>query len=318
MKNKKYIRELLVNNGKSTQQRVEAFFYLCTLIFKLNNTMKKIILNTMTVALLAAIAFLADGCGQAKKQTGYGNIPSDSIQTVTKTCLVVKYPEVRHFEDETAEGADEYYTVVDDFVFYMAETDTRFQKLGIKMITVEKRYLSFALGNGENHIIDTKEQSIWDAFLYKDGHIPITVDIVINNWTDIAAYLDLSESEVIWLTGEDDYEESGDPGYTFESIDRTLNDEYTGDNCVIALTNNICQGVMVKEIANTTSDVTFSVEYPQITSATINGEKVSGVSIAGANAFLYSSLVSYEGNPDGNVDGIRQSFFNEYIEYKNE
>jgi hypothetical protein len=200
----------------------------------------------------------------------------------------------------------------------MYETDTRFQKLGIKMITVEKRYLSFALDNGENHIIDTKEQSIWDAFLYKDGRIPITVDIVINNWTDIAAYLDLSESEVVWLTGGN--EESGDPGYTFDIEDKTLDDKYSDDNCVIALKNHICKGVMTKEIAGSTGDITFSVEYPQITSATINGTNPD-VTASGVNKFLYSLALMFEGKQSehyGHVGNIRQTFFDGYIEYKTE
>jgi len=161
-----------------------------------------------TILILAVLAFLTTACNQAtKKQSEYGNIPSDSIQVINETCLVLKCPEEQHFDDENSEEAQNYFTVLDDFVFYSSTINSCFGKLDIHFIKVEKRYLSFALNNGKNHIIDTKEQSIWEAFLYKKGEKPISVDVFNSDWKAVAEYLQMEESEIrkrIELNDEDE------------------------------------------------------------------------------------------------------------------
>jgi hypothetical protein len=148
------------------------------------------------VIILSAFALIASSCGN-KKQTGYENIPADSIQVITENCLVVKYPEEQNFDDEESDEAQSYFTFFDDFIYYSSETNVRFRKLGIDFVEVEKRYVSFALNNGENHIIDTKEQSVWVAFLYKKGKEPIPVDVHRSDWKTVADYLQMEESEII-------------------------------------------------------------------------------------------------------------------------
>ena len=146
-----------------------------------------------TIFTLTVLAILTFGCNQAtKKQAGNENIPSDSIFVITETCLTLQSLQEQDFKEEEAEA---FY----DFLFYSAEAGTNFKKLGINVVSISKRYLSFALDNGKNYLADTKKQSIFEAFLYKKGEKPISIHIVNNDWKAIADYLQIKESEIIKL-----------------------------------------------------------------------------------------------------------------------
>jgi len=176
-----------------------------------------------TILILSVLAFIASSCGN-KKQTGYENIPADSIQVINETCLVLKYPKAGDFDNEEASE------VLSDFSEHSVATIARFQKLGINTVAVEKRYLSFALNNGESHIIDTKEHDIFKALLYKKGEIPISVHIVGYEWKSVADYLNMKESELIKIieseiAGASKWGEQ----YSFEGTYK--NNHLYGDDC---------------------------------------------------------------------------------------
>ena len=67
-----------------------------------------------------------------KNQSTYENIPTDSIQVINKTCLILKVPNEEDFDDESMEA-------LFDFSYYASETNVRFGKLGIGFITAKKR-----------------------------------------------------------------------------------------------------------------------------------------------------------------------------------
>jgi len=173
-----------------------------------------------TILILSVLALIASSCGNNKQA---GNIPADSIQEINETCLVMMTPNEQDFVNDESQEA------LADYGFYSSETNVRFQKLGINTVAVEKRYLSFALENGENHIIDTKEQSLFEAFLYKKGEKPIQVDIVANDWKSIAKYLQMKESDIIGLIEETETQPKKMEEYSFEGTYK--NNHLYGDDC---------------------------------------------------------------------------------------
>ncbi|MDR2910474.1 MAG: hypothetical protein LBV47_03790 [Bacteroidales bacterium] len=119
-------------------------------------------------------------------------IPADSILYITETCLITIQPEIRHFEDEDSEEADAWFTAMDDWGYYMAQTSKLFDELGVKNVNAEKRYLSFALAGGERIIVDTREmQNGWPAhmLLYKQGHLPLYINTADPDMEGICGYL---------------------------------------------------------------------------------------------------------------------------------
>jgi hypothetical protein len=259
-----------------------------------------------TVITLSALVLIASSCGN-KKQAGYENIPADSIQVKTETCLVLKIPNAQDFVNDESQEA------LSDFSFYSSETNVRFRKLGIDFITAEKRYLSFALDNGENHIIDTKEQSIFEAFLYKKGNVPISVDIVSNDWKSIAKYLQMKESEIM-----NRIEANEEPDYPFSEENKVAYETYTAGAYVVDQRIYIYRGTMTKETAGSDEDITFSVSFPGIKSILINSKEVDFAEI---NDYLFSqALTSYTYGETfyKEIEDIRKEFFGDYMKNKKE
>ena len=118
------------------------------------------------------------------------------IFTVTGTTLIIFAPERQTFEDEYSTEAIEYFTSIDDWMWYMSETQTEIEKIGVKISSTNMRYFSFPVNSRENIIVDRtefqNEQPI-SALLYKTGVIPIIVYTVWseNNMEIISKYLDV-------------------------------------------------------------------------------------------------------------------------------
>jgi hypothetical protein len=147
-----------------------------------------------TIIILTIHVLLIAGCNQTVKiNTGYENIPAVSIQTINETCLIVIYPDINPAEYSFSEEELESF---DDLLFYASRTESRFTYFSINAVSIEKRYLSFALDNGKNYIIDTNKQNQFEAFLYKNGQIPLPVNVVSTDWKTIADYLQMDESKI--------------------------------------------------------------------------------------------------------------------------
>ncbi|GAB6007808.1 hypothetical protein [Dysgonomonas reticulitermitis] len=204
--------------------------------------MKKILI------LLGAIMLLAGGCKQtANPQAENENSIPDSIQVINETCLILIFPETRHFEDEDSDEAQEYFAVNDDFGWYAAEISGNFEKLGISTNQAEKRYLSFVIDNGENQIIDTKAKDVFGALLYKKGKAPISIYLVLSDWKIVADYLQMEQSEIMKLIEADvdtdarllnDLSQFVPEGYViFDTISGDLNLDQYADRLMILKKN---------------------------------------------------------------------------------
>jgi len=122
----------------------------------------------------------------------YNNtIHADSILFINETCLIEVWPEGQDFEDENSEEAQDYYTAMDDWCWYIAETREKFKKMGIKSV-VAKRYLSFTLTDNKKILVDTKKEQNGEsvsALLYKKGHIPMFIWTADHDLESITDYL---------------------------------------------------------------------------------------------------------------------------------
>jgi len=119
-------------------------------------------------------------------------IHANNILDINETCLIEIWPEPIQFDDEESEEAEDYFTAMDDFAWYIAETRTRFEEMGIKSVIAEKQYLSFTLANNEKIIVDTRKEQNGvsvSTLLYKKGHIPIIISIVGQDMDSINNYL---------------------------------------------------------------------------------------------------------------------------------
>ena len=142
-----------------------------------------------TILTLSVLALIASSCGQATKKQS-NTIASDSIRIIDETCLI---------EIMNCEGDCSYSEDVGVYALRAAE---KFEKMGIKKVNIPagQSYLSFALDNDENYIVDTKGYCFADnSLLYKKGKKPIflsTFELGFSNdeneWKKITNYLTAS------------------------------------------------------------------------------------------------------------------------------
>ena len=106
------------------------------------------------------------------------------IQEFLQTIFVVIPPTVPNFDDEDSEEADEYYTMTDDWAWYISETQTQIESMGVPIIWADKRYLSFVLSETETITVDVSQSqngTSISGLLYKQGEIPI---MIYTMWID--------------------------------------------------------------------------------------------------------------------------------------
>ena len=122
------------------------------------------------------------------------NLDPKDIETVSETRLIIFDPETKTFKDENSPEADAYFTAMDDWNFYSSELNQSFEKLGIKTIYLNKRYLSIKFPDQKEIIIDTKSKingNLMQALLYKKGKMPIVVPLIPleEDLNEVKAYL---------------------------------------------------------------------------------------------------------------------------------
>ena len=109
----------------------------------------------------------------------------NDTQYITETCLVSILIE-EYLSDEEGSG---------DYAYYIWKTAEQIEEMGIKEMDVEKPYLSFALFDGTQYVIDTKTAKD-DPYgkgmlLYKKGYKPMYVHIAEPDMESIEKYLKL-------------------------------------------------------------------------------------------------------------------------------
>jgi hypothetical protein len=101
-------------------------------------------------------------------------ITKSDIQHIKETCLILITP-------EQSADANEDYDPVMEWSLYAYDRKEEYEAKEIKSVDAEKRYLSFALADGEKIVIDTKKEQNGafppSALLYKKEQIPIVICI---------------------------------------------------------------------------------------------------------------------------------------------
>ncbi len=117
-------------------------------------------------------------------------ISEENIQWIGQTCFLIPTPEIIQFTDEENPEAQDWFTVMDDWAWYSAHTREALNEIGLKEISVEKRYLGFRTADMDDIIIDSRSHDVY-VFLFKVGHAPVFVDICMPDIPRIKQYLNL-------------------------------------------------------------------------------------------------------------------------------
>ncbi|MCU0355484.1 MAG: hypothetical protein MUD08_17355 [Cytophagales bacterium] len=116
----------------------------------------------------------------------------DSVQVIDETCFVHFPPETKTFADENSPEAEAYFTAMDDWSYYMNETNQNFAKAGVKSVAAEKRFLLFKRDTNEEILVDTKDTQLGmkiSALVYRKGKMPLVVNLVDNKMEICKKYL---------------------------------------------------------------------------------------------------------------------------------
>ncbi len=115
-------------------------------------------------------------------------IHEDSIQWVEQTCYIIPSPEVIHFDDEESPEAQDWFTVVDDWTWYGAQTREALNEIGLEEVYADKRYLGYKIANQSKIILDSRSPDI-SVIVFKVGQQPILADICTPEIVEIKKYL---------------------------------------------------------------------------------------------------------------------------------
>lgn len=133
------------------------------------------------------------GC-KAYDQTG---VRDDTFE-LDQTELVLIQPVIQTFTDENSQQAMDFSTMMDDWSHYASEITRSFEALQVRVVSTDKRYLIFTLGENQRMIFDSRqtpstpdEAVSWQALLYRKGQVPKLIDITDNNMAEAKAYLGL-------------------------------------------------------------------------------------------------------------------------------
>ena len=121
-------------------------------------------------------------------------VPADSIVYIKETCYIQTWRiDIREFEDEESEEAQDYYTAADDLSYYMYEASSMLESLGVPDTVTYKRFIKLDVENGRSIVVDTEkyEQKLW-MLLYKKGRSPLVIDIVDSNENRAKSYLGIN------------------------------------------------------------------------------------------------------------------------------
>lgn len=164
-------------------------------------------MRTRHVGIILGLALVA---GSAMAWTGaveqavtlyhsyHASIARDDVLELQQTELVLIQPELKTFADENSEEAMDFSTAMDDWSYYASEITQQFAALQVPVVSTDKRYLVFTLGEEQRMIFDSRkpqpnveDEVAWGAFLYRKGQPPIAIDITDNDMAAAKAYLGL-------------------------------------------------------------------------------------------------------------------------------
>jgi hypothetical protein len=101
------------------------------------------------------------------------NIPSDSIQEVDISGVIVINPTPGQLKSLMRENGESFYTIADDASFYQASAMAQFDSLAVKTIVADKRYLKLK-GTDKSWLIDIRQQHApeWNMIFFDQHKAP--------------------------------------------------------------------------------------------------------------------------------------------------
>jgi|GEM_PF-2403794 len=108
--------------------------------------------------------------------------PATVLPTISTPCAVSYSPNLQRIDElkkQTQEpDTSDFYTVADDMMFYMSETETYLRKRNIKVVYTQAPKLRFLLADGSVRIVDLRKQTFaWGVLLFDGRHAPKDADI---------------------------------------------------------------------------------------------------------------------------------------------
>jgi hypothetical protein len=101
------------------------------------------------------------------------NIPSDSIQEIDISGVIVINPTPAQIKSLMKENGEAFYTIADDASFYQASAMAQFDSLAVKTIVADKRYLKLK-GKEKSWLIDIRQQHApeWNMIFFDQQKAP--------------------------------------------------------------------------------------------------------------------------------------------------
>lgn len=120
-------------------------------------------------------------------------VPDDALE-LKETTLVLITPPTQHFNDESSDEAQGYFTAMDDWSFYASALTQYFTALKVPVLFEQRHRFVITLNNGQRRIFDANHpqpeaDSMWGVVLYRKGRMPIMLDITDSEPADAKPYL---------------------------------------------------------------------------------------------------------------------------------
>ncbi len=106
----------------------------------------------------------------------------EQTEVITASGLFIVAPEVKTFENEQSEAAQNYFVAMDDRMYYSSQLIQWFEKRSIPGHYTSKRYLKI-VGAQQEWVVDTQKKvkgRTIDAIVYKAGQAPIMISLYEN------------------------------------------------------------------------------------------------------------------------------------------
>ncbi|WP_435955204.1 hypothetical protein [Dryocola sp. BD626] len=120
-------------------------------------------------------------------------VPDDVLELKETTAVLIT-PPVKEFADENSTEAQDYSTVMDDWAFYAMNQYDFFESVHVPVIKSDQHRFLITLADNRRIIFDTDRiQPQMDfscgIFLYRKGHLPITLDFTMPDPDIVNKYL---------------------------------------------------------------------------------------------------------------------------------
>lgn len=135
--------------------------------------------SILTFAVIGVIAFVA--CKGKETKTEAPKTPAlDSAILIKGPCAVFVSPDTLEIDSLTKVlGEDDFYTVADDYVFYLGNAKSYLDSAGINVISTVEDTLKFLMNSGSVYIVPSKDSSsIYPVYFFNGNEPPLQVEVM--------------------------------------------------------------------------------------------------------------------------------------------